>query len=89
MSGDTDRLIKVVLHGLSGPIVVGGEEYGMGNAVPMPGMGGLTDQQVSAVLSYVREAFADKVSPVTAAEVKAVRAGTAGRRKPWTADELR
>ena len=87
--GDTERLIKVVLHGLSGPIVVGGEKYGTGNAVPMPGMAGLTDQQVSAVLSYVRKAFADKAGPITAAEVKAVRASTAGRRKPWTAEELR
>ena len=50
---------------------------------------GLTDQQVSAVLSYVRKAFADKAGPITAAEVKAVRASTAGRRKPWTAEELR
>ena len=87
--GDTERLIKVVLHGLSGPIVGGGEKYGTGNAVPMPGMAGLTDQQVSAVLSYGRKAFADKAGPITAAEVKAVRASTAGRRKPWTAEELR
>ena len=51
-------LIKIVLHGLSGPISVAGEQYGdQLNSVPMPPMGGLTDRQIADVLTFVREAY--------------------------------
>ena len=52
-------------------------------------MGGLSDQQIAAVLTFARKEFAQDTSPVTADEVKAVRAKTAARQTPWTAEELR
>ena len=57
VSGDSERLVKVILHGLTGPISVAGKKYGTGNAVPMPAMGGLSDAQIAAVLSYIRKEF--------------------------------
>lgn len=86
--GDKSRLIRIVLHGLTGPIAVKGENYGAPGAVPMPAMGGLNDQQIADVLTYVRGAFGNKASAVTPEEVKAIRAATASRDQPWTATEL-
>lgn len=54
----------------------------------MPAMGGLTDRQIAAVLTYVRAEFGQQSPPVTAAAVKAIRAANATRELPWTAPEL-
>ncbi|GDY21764.1 hypothetical protein LBMAG56_31110 [Verrucomicrobiota bacterium] len=87
--GDPARLIRVVLHGLTGPVTVAGQTFGNTPAsVPMPAMGGLTDEQIAAVLTYVRAEFGQQSPPVTAAAVKAIRAANATRELPWTAPEL-
>jgi len=88
VSDDPERLVKVILHGLAGPISVAGQKYGTGRAVPMPAMGGLNDQQVAAVLSYVRREFGESAPEISAEFVKKIRAKTADRVKPWTAEEL-
>ena len=88
VSDDPERLVKVILHGLAGPISVAGQKYGTGRAVPMPAMGGLNDQQVAAVLSYVRREFGESAPEISADFVKKIRAKTADRVKPWTAEEL-
>ncbi|MBI5802232.1 MAG: DUF1080 domain-containing protein [Verrucomicrobia bacterium] len=88
--GDKARIIRVVLHGLTGPVTVAGQNFGgTPTSVPMPAMGGLTDEQIADVLSFVRKDYGGGVSPVTAAEVKAVRAATGNREAPWTAAELK
>lgn len=87
VAGDKDALIKIVLHGLVGPIKVAGTEYGRAVAVPMPPMG-LDDQQAADVLSFVRSSFGHKASPVTPEEVKTVRAATSQRASFWTPEEL-
>ncbi|HEY1050407.1 MAG TPA: c-type cytochrome, partial [Prosthecobacter sp.] len=88
VSGDTATLIKIVLHGLTGPIQVAGTEYGKAVPVPMPPMG-LDDQQVADVLTYIRSSFGHKSSPVKPEEVKATRAATAQRTTFWTPEELK
>ena len=55
----------------------------------MPAMGGLSDAQISAVLSYIRKAFGKGAPEISADTVKLIRAKTAGRAEPWTAEELR
>ena len=69
--GDKPRLIKVLLNGLQG-VDINGEEYHN----VMPAQDHLTDQQMAAVLTYVRNAFGNKASGITAAEVQAVRAAS-------------
>jgi mono/diheme cytochrome c family protein len=86
---DSGRLIKILLHGLTGPITVAGQNFGGPNAVPMPSLGGLTDKQIADVLTFVRKEFGATASAVSANEVKKVRAATANRVEPWTAEELR
>ena len=68
--GDKTRLTNVLLNGLQG-VDIGGEQY---HGV-MPAQATLSDAQIAAVLTYVRNSFGNKASAVSAAEVKAVRAG--------------
>jgi mono/diheme cytochrome c family protein/glucose/arabinose dehydrogenase len=84
VAGDAQTLIRITMHGLSGPTKVQGKDYGL---IPMPPMG-LDDQQLADVLTYVRSAFGNKAPAVKVDEVKAVRDATKGRTTPWTAAEL-
>lgn len=69
--------IRVLLHGKEG-------EVGL-----MPPVGTtLADEQIAAVLTYIRREWNGTASPVDAAAVAAVRTATAGRTKPWTKEEL-
>ena len=55
----------------------------------MPPIGStLDDEQIASVLTYIRREWGQSGIPVDAATVKAVRAATAGRTRPWTNDEL-
>lgn len=82
--GNPELPIKFILHGLMGPITVGGTTF---NSM-MPPVPGVSDQDIADVLTYVRQSFGNKGSAVSLEQVKAVRAATAGRTAPWTTAEL-
>ncbi len=83
--GDPARSVKIVLHGLHGEVEVDGRKFNL----EMPPQGAmLADDQIAAILSYVRSSWGNKAEPVTADFVKATRAATADRKVQWTADEL-
>lgn len=81
-----ERLIKVVLAGMAGPVTVNGNEYN--NA--MTAFNRLSDQHVAAVLTYIRTdaAFNNSSHPVTPELVASVRAEYGARSEPWTQVEL-
>ncbi len=85
VTGDKGRLIRMILNGLSGEIVVNGVTYsGM-----MPPWGGfLNDEQVADVLTYIRGAFGNDADAISADEVARVRAAVGDRKDTWTIDEL-
>jgi len=87
VKGDPARLIKIVLHGLTGTVKVNGSEFKQLTPIPMPPMG-LDDQQMADVLSYVRANFGNKAEALTPTQVKQVRAATAERAGFWTESEL-
>ncbi|HEX5026023.1 MAG TPA: cytochrome c [Agriterribacter sp.] len=68
--GPKTQLIKIVLNGLTDPIEIDGDTFNN----PMPAHEHLTDQQISDVLTYVRNSFGNKAVAVTPGEVKKVRA---------------
>ncbi len=85
--GNQDRLIKLVLKGLYGPIEVQGKKYP--GQVPMtPFSGMLKDEEVAAVITYVRNSFGNKASAISAAKVKQVRAATKDKTGFYTPEEL-
>ena len=67
--GDKERLIKIVLQGLSEPIEIEGEIY----QNVMASHSFLSDQQVADVLSFVRQSFGNNASEIKANEVSDVR----------------
>jgi mono/diheme cytochrome c family protein len=69
VQGEKTRLIQVLLNGLSGQIKVNNETY---NQV-MPSHSFLKDEEIAAVLSYVRQNFGNQAEAITPEEVKALR----------------
>lgn len=84
-TGSEERVIRIVLHGLSGPIKVHDKEY---NNVMAPLGAALKDEQIANVISYVRSSWGNAASEVQPETVSKVRADTAGRTTFWTAAEL-
>jgi mono/diheme cytochrome c family protein len=79
--------IRVVLHGLSGPVTVKGQKFA--NLMPAYGTGQpLSDAEVAAVLTYVRSSWGNRASAVTAEQVAKERTATASHTAAWTAAEL-
>ena len=87
VTGPEERLIKLTLHGLSGPIEVKGEKFP--GVVPMTPFKMLSDQEVAEVLSFVRNTFGNKAPVVTAETVKRVRTSTQSQKRFYTPAELR
>ncbi len=83
VQGDKGRLVRLLLNGMRGPIEVKGETY---DNIMTP-HGHLSDQDLAAVLTFVRSGFDNDASPVTPEEVAAVRAANT-QRGLWQASEL-
>lgn len=84
---DDERLIKLTLKGLQGPIEVLGKSYP--GQVPMTPFGGLlNDEEVAAVLTYVKNSFGNKGEPIKASQVKAIRDATVDKKNLYTVEEL-
>jgi mono/diheme cytochrome c family protein len=67
----------VLLQGKEGPVGL------------MPPVGAtLDDEQIAAVLTYVRREWGQSGTAVTPASVTETRRATAARTRPWTHDEL-
>jgi len=81
-----NRMIRIPLVGLTGPIKVKDQEWNLA----MPAMGAaLSDDDLAAALSYIRQAWGNKAPPVTAEQVKAIRTELGNRAQPVSADELK
>lgn len=80
-----DRAIKIVLHGLHGEVEVNGRSWNL----EMPPQGAaLPDDQIAAILTYVRKSWGNDAPAVSEASVKAIRSATASRSEQWTPEEL-
>ncbi len=87
VTGSEERLIKLVLNGLQGPMEVLGQKYG--GQVPMTPFGGmLNDEEVAAVITYVRNSFGNTASTVSPEQVKKVREATKGKSGFYSPEEL-
>ena len=72
VTGNEERLIKITLNGLMGPLELKGKTYP--GQVPMTPFGGmLNDEEIAAVLTYVRNAFGNKAAPISPQKVKEIR----------------
>ena len=85
-----ELLIKIALKGVWGKMKVNGVEYDPSKGVPpMTAFGGmLNDDEMAAVLSYVRQSFSNDGAFVSPETVKKVRDATKDRLNFYTGDEL-
>src|SRR3989442_11702483 len=67
-------------------ILLNGKEGAFGLMPPIGSR--LSDEQIADVLTYVRREWGQAAAPVDTDTVKAVRALSIGRNRPWTDDEL-
>ncbi len=83
--GKPDILPKIILHGLTGPIKVSGQNW----SLEMPPLGAaLSDEQVAGVVTYIRREWEHTASPISLDLVTKIRAENKTRTKGWTAEEL-
>lgn len=84
---NSERLIKIALYGLMGPLEVNGKKYD--GLVPMTPFGGmLKDEELASVLTFVRNSFGNKADPISAEDVKKVRDANPNRMMLYQTDEL-
>jgi mono/diheme cytochrome c family protein/glucose/arabinose dehydrogenase len=72
--------------GVAARIVLSGKEGPVGLMPPLGAS--LSDEQIAAVLTYIRREWGHTASAVAPADVKEVRGMTSSRSRPWTEDEI-
>ena len=90
VTGSEERLVRLVLYGVNGPMKVNGVDYN--GAMPavgkVAGSGyNLSDEKVAAVLTYVRQQWGNTAGPISTEQVAAIRSKE-GDRKAYVAEEL-
>lgn len=83
--GKPEVLARIVMHGLAGPVKVAGRTYNLA----MPPLPQLTDEDVAAVLTYIRREWEHTASAVETKAVTAIRDQSKGRTAMWTEQELK
>ena len=85
-----ERLIKIVLKGLWGPLELGGQRFAPTNGVPpMVGFAGmLTDEEAAGVLTYVRQSFGNNLPPIKPAQVGKIREQIKDRADFYMVEEI-
>ena len=83
-SESEERLARIVLHGLRGPITLADKEYNL----EMPAMGFFDDQDIAAILTYIRAAWGKSTGPVSWETIGKIRTQTRERSDSWTVEEL-
>lgn len=85
VTGSEERLLRIALDGVRGPIEVKGRRY----QLEMPALRHVYgDEDMAAILSYIRGAWGNSASAITVDSVGKVRSETARRGDSWTVEEL-
>lgn len=84
VNGHRERLTRILLNGLIGP--VDNKTYAGGLMLPM---GANTDQWIADVATYIRNTWGNRAPLIEASDVAETRTASADRAGPWTLRELR
>jgi mono/diheme cytochrome c family protein len=82
-----NRTVRIVLSAVAGPIEIKGDRFDS-SAMPAWKLV-LNDEQVAAVVTFIRSEWGNKAGPVTPEQVKKIRELEKTRDTPWTAEELK
>lgn len=84
VQGSVERLCRIVLNGVRGPIKVNGASY----SLDMPAMNFFNNEQIADILTYVRREWDHRADPVSAKSVARIRTAVSTRQDAWTEAEL-
>jgi mono/diheme cytochrome c family protein len=84
VTGNAGSLIRIMLQGFDS----GEDEWVQGAGGIMPGHDFMSDEELAAVLTYIRQSWNNDADPVSVEEVEEIRASTTEREDEWTPDEL-
>jgi mono/diheme cytochrome c family protein len=84
VNGSIERLGRIVINGVRGPLKVDGRRF----ALDMPTMGALGDENLAAILTYIRREWGHTAAPVEPATLTRIRSEIANRQDAWTEPEL-
>ena len=82
--GSEERLIRIVLQGVEGPITAADATFD----ASMPSWAAFNDEQIAGILTYIRRNWENTAAPVRSISVAAIRARAAQRQRPWTVADL-
>ena len=77
--GDEKILTNILLHGVNGEMIVKGNKY---NGA-MPAWKSLSDDELAAVLTYIRSDWGNAAPPIKPETIKSQRELTKGRQEPY------
>ncbi|SIN72547.1 DUF7133 domain-containing protein [Chitinophaga niabensis] len=93
VTGKKERLIAIVLYGLTGPVEVNGKIYKAPEYnADMPGIGSndeFSDGDIAQLMSFIRNAWGNKAEKVTEKDILSVREKYKGRQKSFTMEEFK
>lgn len=87
VTGPPEWLARIILQGMTGPLEVAGQEWN-GVMPPHGHLPELDDTTLAGLMIYLRRSWGNKGDPVSVEDVAAIRAASAARERPWTAEEL-
>jgi mono/diheme cytochrome c family protein/glucose/arabinose dehydrogenase len=82
----TSQFVTAPTASMAERILLAGKEGSIGLMPPLAGT--LSDEQIAAVLTYIRREWGHTASPVDPADVTETRGLTSMRKTPWTDQEL-
>ncbi|MEO6436037.1 MAG: PVC-type heme-binding CxxCH protein, partial [Tepidisphaeraceae bacterium] len=82
--GTEERMVRIILNGLRGPITVNGERW----SLDMPHLAVLSDLEIAAVLTFVRRSWENTANAVEPQAVARIRTQLNGLKEAWTEREL-
>jgi len=92
VKGDKNRLIAIVLYGLTGPVRVDGKLYKAPEINgDMPGIfenKEFSDADIAQLLNFIRNSWNNKGEKITESDIKNTRNKHKGRMNPFNAEEL-
>jgi len=84
VTGEPRRLAAILLNGINGELEVKGQKY---NSQMPPWKDSYNDEEIAAVMTFIRNSFGNKSGPVARSLVETVRKEV-GSGAPWSAQSL-
>ncbi|MEX2402989.1 MAG: c-type cytochrome [Balneolales bacterium] len=85
---DPDALARIVLHGFKGGVAERPRQA-VNVAGTMPAHGFMPDEDLAAIMTFIRQSWDNDALPIEPAEVARIREEAGDRSEEWSPDELR